>query len=74
MDIPADVTTLGSIAALIAQTLQGQGYDPAPLFAAADISMEDSSNPNALIATIKMQQSHHAGTGQHHRTVARWPA
>jgi len=56
MNIPADVTTLSSVAALIAQTLQRQGCDPAPLFTAAGINMEDSSNPNARIATIKMQQ------------------
>lgn len=56
MEIPADVTTLSSIAALIAQTLQNRGYDPAPLFTAADINIEDSRNPNARIATIKMQE------------------
>jgi hypothetical protein len=29
MEIPAEVTTLGSVATLIAPTLQSQGYDPA---------------------------------------------
>ena len=29
MEIPADVTTLGSVAALIAQTQQSQGLPPA---------------------------------------------
>ena len=56
MEIPADSTTLSSVAALIAQTLQSRGLDPAPLFTAAGISMEDSNNPNTRIATIKMQQ------------------
>lgn len=55
MEIPADVTTLGSVAALIAQTLQSQGYDPAPLFIAAGINLEDSSNPNVRFPTVKMQ-------------------
>jgi AraC-like DNA-binding protein len=56
MEIPADVTTLSSVAALIAQVLQHRGYDPAPLFTAAGIDMEDSNNPDARIATIKMQE------------------
>ena len=56
MEIPADVTTLSSAAALIAQTLKSRGYDPAPLFTTAGISMQDSCNPNVRIPTIKMQE------------------
>jgi AraC-like DNA-binding protein len=56
MEIPADVTTLSSVAALIAQTLLSRGCDPAPLLAAAAINREDCGNPNVRIPTIKMQK------------------
>ena len=56
MGILEEVTTLSSIAALIAQTLHSQGCDPVPLFATAGISMDDCQNPNTRIPTFRMQQ------------------
>ena len=56
MDIPADVTSLGSVAALIAQTLKSQGCDPAPLLSEAGINAEDSCNANARIPTTKVMK------------------
>jgi len=56
MKILEEVTTLSSIAALIAQTLRSQGCDPAPLFATAGISMDDCQDPNTRIPTVRMQQ------------------
>jgi AraC-like DNA-binding protein len=55
MNIPADVTTLSSVAALLAQTLRSCSCDPEPLFAAAGIDMADASDPNVRISTIRMQ-------------------
>jgi len=55
MNIPADVTTLSSVAALIAQTLRSCGCDPAPLFAAAGIDMDEATDPNARISMARMQ-------------------
>ena len=54
MEIPEDITSLSSAAALIAHTLHDQGYDPAPLLTAAGISVADSNNPNIRIPTIKL--------------------
>lgn len=53
MHIPADVTSLSSITALIARTLEIQGHDPAPLLAAAGIDSGDYSDTNARIPTTK---------------------
>lgn len=59
MNIPADITTLSSVAALIAQTLRSCGCDPAPLFAAAGIDMADATDPNIRISTVRMQTLWH---------------
>ena len=56
MRIPEDVTSLGSIVALIARTLEARGHDPAPLLSEAGISLEDSCNANARIPTIRTMQ------------------
>ena len=56
MRIPEDVTSLGSIVALITRTLKTQGYDPAPLLSQAGINPEDSCNANARIPTIRTMQ------------------
>jgi len=56
MRIPEDVTSLGSIVALIARTLKTRGYDPAPLLSQAGINPEDSCNANARIPTIRTMQ------------------
>ncbi len=53
MDIPADITSLGSVVALIAQTLHNHGYDPAPLLSEAGINAEESCNANARVPTTK---------------------
>jgi AraC-like DNA-binding protein len=56
MEIPEEVTTLSSVAALIVQTLNSQGCDPAPLLTATGISMDDCHDPNVRIPTVKMQE------------------
>jgi AraC-like DNA-binding protein len=56
MDIPADVTSLGSVIALIAQTLKSQGCDPAPLLSEAGINPEDYCNANARVSTTKTME------------------
>jgi len=56
MAIPhAEITTLGSVAALLARALRSRDRDPAPLFAAADIDMQDALVPGARIPTTRMQ-------------------
>lgn len=54
-EIPEEVTTLGSIVALIVQTLHSRGCDPAPLLSTAGISMDGYNDPNVRIPTIKVQ-------------------
>jgi AraC-like DNA-binding protein len=56
MEIPENVTTLSSVAALIAQTLDSQECDPAPLLATAGISEDDCNDANARIPMVKMQE------------------
>ncbi len=51
----AEVTTLGSVAALLAHALRSRDRDPAPLFAAAGIDMQDALVPGARIPTTRMQ-------------------
>jgi AraC-like DNA-binding protein len=51
----SEVTTLGSVAALLAQALRSRDRDPAPLFAAAGIDMEDAVIPGVRIPTTRMQ-------------------
>jgi len=52
----AEVTTLGSVAALLAQALRSRDLDPAPLFAAAGIDLQDAMIPGARIPTTRMQK------------------
>lgn len=54
-NLHAEVTTLGSVAALLIQALRSRDCDPAPLFAAAGIDLQDASVPGARIATVRMQ-------------------
>ena len=56
MEIPAEITSLSSIVALIAQTLKNQGHDPAPLLSQAGINPEDSYDVNARIPTTRMMK------------------
>lgn len=51
----AGVTTLGSVATLLAQALRSHDLDPAPLFAAAGIDMPAGVDPGARIPTTRMQ-------------------
>jgi AraC-like DNA-binding protein len=55
MNIGPEITTLSSIAALLAQTLRYGGHDPAPLFAKAGIAQKDAGNPNIRIPSVRMQ-------------------
>lgn len=52
----SEVTTLSSIAALLAQTLRTLNCDPGPLFARAGIDLRDAADPNARIPTPRMQK------------------
>jgi AraC-like DNA-binding protein len=56
MHIPEDITSLGSLVALIARTLKIQGHDPAPLLSQAGINPADSCNANARIPTTRMMR------------------
>jgi AraC-like DNA-binding protein len=49
-------STLGSVAALIAQTLQCYGCDPAPLFSKAGIDLDSVSNGGTRYPWKRMQQ------------------
>jgi len=51
----SNVTTLGSVAALLTQALRSRDRDPAPLFAAAGIDMQDALTPGVRIPTTRMQ-------------------
>jgi len=51
----SEVTTLGSVAALLAQALRSRDRDPAPLFTAAGIDMQDAAIPGVRIPTTRMQ-------------------
>ncbi len=51
----AEITTLRSVATLLAQALRSRDRDPAPLFAAAGIDMPDASRPGARVSTMRMQ-------------------
>lgn len=55
-DIPlSKATTISSVAGLIEKALQAYGCDPAPLFAKAGIKRNVSFNPDARIATTRLQ-------------------
>ena len=51
----SEVSTLGSVAVLIAQALRSYDCDPAPLFAEAGIDMHQISDPNVRFPTLRMQ-------------------
>jgi AraC-like DNA-binding protein len=51
----SEITSLSSMAALLAQTLRSCDHDPAPLFARAGIDMREATDPNARISTTRMQ-------------------
>ena len=51
----SEVSTLGSVAVLIAQALRSYDCDPAPLFAEVGIDMHQISDPNARFPTLRMQ-------------------
>ena len=56
MDVSvAEATSLGSVAGLIEKALRTYGCDPGPLFAAAGIDRNVSSDPHARIPTTKVQ-------------------
>ena len=51
-----EYSTLGSVAALIAQTLQNYDCDPAPLFRTAGIDLERVSDDGMRYPVKRMQQ------------------
>ena len=51
----AGITTLGSVANLLAQALRSRDIDPEPLFAAAGIDMPATSDPDVRVPTTRMQ-------------------
>ena len=55
-DSLSDITTLGSVAALLAQTLRSCDVDPAPLFSQAGIDLSAVSSPDARFPTMRMQK------------------
>ena len=56
MDIPADVTSLGSVIALIARTLENKGCDPEPLLLKAGIDPVGCCNANSRVPTTKTME------------------
>jgi AraC-like DNA-binding protein len=53
-DLHSKITTLSSVAGLLAQTLRACDCDPVPLFARAGIDLGVSTDPNARIPTTRM--------------------
>ena len=51
----AEITTLGSVATLLAQALRSRDRDPVPLFAAAGIDMPEAAHPLDRVPTSRMQ-------------------
>ena len=51
----AEATTISSVAGLVEKALRTCGCDPAPLFAAAGIERNLSSDPNVRIPTLRLQ-------------------
>jgi AraC-like DNA-binding protein len=51
-----EITTLGSVAGLIATTLRARGCDPEPLFVAADLDLDRATDPNARFPMLRMQK------------------
>jgi len=52
----SEITTLGSVAALLGQTLRSCDIDPAPLFSQAGIDLSATSSPDARFPTRRMQK------------------
>ena len=52
----SEMTTLGSVAVLLAQTLHSCDVDPAPLFKQAGIDLAAANNPDARFPTQRMQK------------------
>lgn len=56
MDADAsEITTIGSVAVLIARALHASGCEPAPLFQTAGIDFEEMANPAARIPMSRLQ-------------------
>ena len=55
-DSLSEITTLGSVAALLAQTLRSCDVDPAPLFNQAGIDLSSVTDPDARFPTQHMQK------------------
>ena len=53
-DTTPEVTTLGSVAALLAETLRSSDIDPAPLFSQAGIDLPGVNDPGARFPTQRM--------------------
>jgi AraC-like DNA-binding protein len=51
-----EITTLGSVAGLIATTLHVCGYDPEPLFAEAGLDLSRATDPHARFPLLRMQK------------------
>jgi AraC-like DNA-binding protein len=51
-----EITTLGSVAGLIATTLRACGCDPEPLFVAAGLDSDKITDPNARFPMLRMQK------------------
>jgi AraC-like DNA-binding protein len=51
-----EVTTMGSVAGLIATTLRAHGCDPVPLLVTAGIDLSQVVNPNARFPMARMQK------------------
>ena len=54
-DASSEVTTLGSVATLLAETLRHCDIDPAPLFSQAGIDLASTGDPDARFPTHRMQ-------------------
>jgi hypothetical protein len=52
----SEITTLGSVAGLIATTLRACGCDPEPLFVAAGLDSGMATDPNARFPLPRMQK------------------
>jgi AraC-like DNA-binding protein len=55
-DPTMEVTTIGSVAGLIAATLRARGCDPKSLLVAAGIDLQRMTDPNARVPFPRMQQ------------------
>ena len=51
-----EITTLGSVAGLIATTLRAAGQDPEPLIVAAGLDAEQLADPNTRFPMLRMQK------------------